>query len=274
MRYVILRDDDTNALTPVAWLEKLYRPFLDRALPVTLATIPNVRTDITYGPGILEGFLVARNGYSKNEAPISENAELVEYLKANPGYHFAQHGYNHEFIRGACEFEQSDRPDLVRRLEGGIRLLEETGLGRPQAFVAPYDRFTAESFQLVAERFSVISTGWFEWGRLPAAWKPAYLWKKLKGAPHWKANGTLLLSHPGCHLSYHRPYESILPQIKTSIRSQKLTVLVTHWWEFFRDKKPDEGLIDVLHQTADFLAGDKEVKVISFDDLAKNKELI
>ena len=34
MRYVILRDDDTNALTPVEWLERLYRPFLDRDLPV------------------------------------------------------------------------------------------------------------------------------------------------------------------------------------------------------------------------------------------------
>ena len=42
MRYVILRDDDTNALTPVACLERLYRPFLDRGLPVSLAAIPEV----------------------------------------------------------------------------------------------------------------------------------------------------------------------------------------------------------------------------------------
>ena len=34
MRYVILRDDDTNALTPVDCLERLYRPFLNRGLPV------------------------------------------------------------------------------------------------------------------------------------------------------------------------------------------------------------------------------------------------
>jgi len=45
MHYVILRDDDTNALTPVECLEQLYRPFLDRDLPVSLAVIPNVRTD-------------------------------------------------------------------------------------------------------------------------------------------------------------------------------------------------------------------------------------
>src|ERR1041384_832138 len=55
MRYVILRDDDTNALTPVEYLERLYRPFLDNGFPVNLATIPNVRTDVTYGAGIPEG---------------------------------------------------------------------------------------------------------------------------------------------------------------------------------------------------------------------------
>ena len=62
MRYVILRDDDTNALTPPEYLEQLYRPFLDRGMPVNLAVIPNVRTDITYGDNILEGFLLTRNG--------------------------------------------------------------------------------------------------------------------------------------------------------------------------------------------------------------------
>jgi hypothetical protein len=46
MRYVILRDDDTNALTPVECLERLYRPFLNLGLPVNLATIPKVRTDV------------------------------------------------------------------------------------------------------------------------------------------------------------------------------------------------------------------------------------
>src|SRR6266511_3759618 len=57
MRYVILRDDDTNALTPVECLERLYRPFLDRGLPVNLAVIPDVATDATTPDGRREGFL-------------------------------------------------------------------------------------------------------------------------------------------------------------------------------------------------------------------------
>jgi hypothetical protein len=35
MHYVILRDDDTCAYTPPACLERLYRPFLERGMPVT-----------------------------------------------------------------------------------------------------------------------------------------------------------------------------------------------------------------------------------------------
>ena len=54
MRYVILRDDDTNALTPVECLEKLYRPFLARGLPVNLATVPEVRMDARTPEGTRE----------------------------------------------------------------------------------------------------------------------------------------------------------------------------------------------------------------------------
>ena len=59
MRYVIFRDDDTNALTPVDCLERLYRPFLDRGLPVNLATIPDVSVHATQADGKPEGFLLA-----------------------------------------------------------------------------------------------------------------------------------------------------------------------------------------------------------------------
>ena len=42
MHYVIIRDDDTNAFTPVECLERLYRPFLNAGLPINLAVIPDV----------------------------------------------------------------------------------------------------------------------------------------------------------------------------------------------------------------------------------------
>src|SRR5947207_7295760 len=98
MRYVIIRDDDTNALTPIEYLERLYRPFLDRGLPVNLATIPNVNTNATHCDGGLELFLMTKNVATPRTLPIGCNEKLVLYLKENSGYHILQHGCRHEFV--------------------------------------------------------------------------------------------------------------------------------------------------------------------------------
>src|SRR5215469_13131983 len=119
MRYVIIRDDDTNALTPPEFLEQLYRPLLDRGLPINLATVPEVTTDARMANGQPEGFLLAwlnmdgtANGnpakglgvdcFESFESPASEslstpnngttlpitrNQKLLRYLHENPGYH-------------------------------------------------------------------------------------------------------------------------------------------------------------------------------------------
>ncbi len=81
-------------------------------------------------------------------------------------------------------------------------------------------------------------------------------------------NGTLLLSHPGCLLSAQRDYSSMLHEIIRSVNSRKVTVLVTHWWEYFANGQPNEAFIRVLHQTADYLASAKDLKVISCTELA------
>jgi hypothetical protein len=271
MRYVVLRDDDTNALTPVEYLETLYRPFLDRALPVNLAVIPNVRTDITYGQNILEGFLLARNGTREKTVPIGTNQQLVGYLLAHPGYHVVQHGYNHEFVQGDCEFEQSHRQDLIRRLDRGKQLLAEAGFKEPETFVAPYDRFTRTSMAEVSQRYGVISTAWFELGRLPFGWWPRYLLHKAGRTSHWRVGKTLLLSHPRCYLSSRRPYATMFDEIKQSLASRRLTVLVTHWWEFFPEGRPDDTFIRILHELADYLATTRDVRTVTFADVAARR---
>src|SRR5688500_19191659 len=85
-KFVIIRDDDTCALTPVECLETLYRPFLDRGFPVNLAVIPNVRTDVKIPTGEYEGFLWRTPGLKEETMPIGTNTELTDYLKANPEY--------------------------------------------------------------------------------------------------------------------------------------------------------------------------------------------
>jgi hypothetical protein len=343
MRYVILRDDDTNALTPPEYLEQLYRPFLDRGFPVNLATIPLVRTDATDTKGVPEGFLCARDlfcaavgeegaeprasrtpapssrpsavpasihvgalemagrqtltlssplqgggacpvapefvyaheteaGESKNQPlpltlPISAHGELIRYLKSNPAYRIIQHGCHHSLF----EFDSNRASDIGERLDLGTRLLVHAGFPEPKTFVAPYDKLSRTSLEEVAKRFPVLSTGWFELRRLPVTWWPNYAAKKLFRHSHWRINRTLLLTHPGCLLSYHRPYHTMLDQVRHAVESRRLTVLVTHWWEYFRGNTPDEAFINVLHQTAAWLAEQREIKVVSFDEVAEGR---
>jgi hypothetical protein len=265
MRYVILRDDDTNALTPVECLETLYRPFLARGLPVNLATIPEVRVDAKTPDGTREGFLAARPNPAVETVPLAENSRLTGYLHDNPGYHIVQHGCYHDTF----EFDRTDRNEIVRRLDRGRQRLREAGFGHINAFVAPHDKVSRVAYEELARRFRVISTGWFEWRRLPLSWRPRYVVKKLLGRPHWRVGRTVLLSHPGCLLSYQRPFPTMLDTIKRAIDRDVTTVLVTHWWEYFRDGTPNEEFIRVLHQTAEYLASRPDVTVTTFGALAK-----
>jgi hypothetical protein len=263
MRYVILRDDDTNALTLPHCLERLYRPFLDRGLPVNLAAIPEVDLTTRMADGSLEGFLFLRNGGAHDKAAIGSNPKLVNYLLENPGYHIVQHGCHHDQL----EFDCPDRTEAARRIERGRQVLVEAGLSEPKTFVAPYDKLSRASLIEVAARFRVLSTGWFELRRLPYSWWPMFAVKKLHKADHWRVGRTWLLSHPGCLLSCHRPRHEILDAIIQCVETRPLTVLVTHWWEYFRDGQPNDPLIDVLHETADYLSSRRDIKMISFGEL-------
>jgi hypothetical protein len=264
VRYVILRDDDTNALTPVDCLEQLYRPFLDRGLPVNLATIPEVSTTATMADGAQEGFLVTKNGEKQPTFPIGSNQGLVRYLLKNPGYRVIQHGCHHDYL----EFDQTSRERICELLESGASRLLEAGFPPTQTFVAPYDRFSRTALIEVRRRFKIVSSGWYELRGLPLAWFPRYMLKKARRATHWRVGDTVLLTHPGCLLSFRRSYDTILETVRRHISTHLLTVLVTHWWEYFRDNRADEAFIGLLHKTADYLASSSEIKVVSFADLA------
>ena len=265
MRTVVLRDDDTNALTPVECLERLYRPFLAHGLPVNLATIPEVRADARTPTGEREGFLPAQPNPAVETVPLAESRALTQYLRENPGYAIVQHGCYHDTF----EFDRSERAEVVRRLDRGRQRLREAGFNHVSTFVAPHDKLSRVAYDEVARRFRCISTGWFELRRLPLSWRPRYLLKKLSGRPHWRVGRTLLLSHPGCLLSYQRPFDTMLDEIKRAIARSDVTVLVTHWWEYFRNGMPNAPFIRALHRTAEYLATGPDIRVVTFDALAR-----
>jgi hypothetical protein len=264
MPTVIIRDDDTNATTPIEWLDRLYRPFLDRGMPVNLSIIPEVRMDTRLPDGEPEGFLRGPDVGKGCVKAIGENKPLVEYLKKED-YCVAQHGLTHEFINGRPEFDQHDVTNVTARLLRGKELLESAGLG-PAAFVAPQDKMSREALRAVARRHPVISAGWYERRRLPYPWLPRYAMKKLARRPHWYVGRTILLTHPGCILSRFKEYGKMLERVREVVLANELTVLVTHWWEYFPKGEPDEAFIAILHSVADFL-GEERVQVGRFDHL-------
>lgn len=263
--YVILRDDDTNALTPRACLERLYRPFLERDLPVNLAVIPEVRRATTDPRGRREAFVPETAG--EPTVPLIHSPELVKYLRANPGYHLVQHGCHHDCF----EFALADRAEIERRFARGAERFAEAGFTPPKVFVAPHDRFSPESLRAAAERFAVVSSGWFELRRLPPEWWPRYALKKAFKQPHWRVGDTVLLSHPGCILSCYRSIADMLPKLQAAVLGQRTTVLVTHWWEYFHDGVENEAFVRVLHDLAEWLAARPDVKVVPFSALAEEK---
>src|SRR5579862_341491 len=167
MHYVIIRDDDTNAFTPADCLERLYRPFLNAGLPVNLAVIPDVSVNATMAdgqpepflrisakatehtdvvasnngaamPAVLERSKVNRLNYTAPTRPISDNQQLVGYLRENPGYQIVQHGCHHEYF----EFDRCPPSDIASRLAQGTQALLDAGFARPQTFVAPHDKIS------------------------------------------------------------------------------------------------------------------------------------
>jgi len=68
-------------------------------------------------------------------------------------------------------------------------------------------------------------------------------------------------------LSYFHDPSTILARIKHHVQSHRVTVLVTHWWEYFRDGNTDERFVHALHETADYLADSPDIKVVSFADI-------
>lgn len=270
MKYVLLRDDDTNATTPVAVLERLFGPFLERDLPVNLAVIPAVATHATDLAGRPEAFVWSPRAGEHGYLPIAGATELARYLRDERRYCVVQHGLHHEIVDGHYELDRDDARDVAARLDRGKALLAEAGLGTPSALVAPQDSVTRAAVREILGRYPIFSTGYFDLSRVPRRWWPWYLYtKKLRREPHWRTTSTRLLTHPGCMLSAKLDTTTMLAEIEREIDSRELTVVVSHWYEYFDAAGQERtALVEVLHALAARLRSRRDVRVTTFDELA------
>ncbi len=265
-RYVILRDDDANGTTSPEAIERLYRPFLARGWPVCLAVIPEVRTDVRTMNGELEGFVDASRRGAPGVAPIADNRRFVDYVRAEPKLHVVQHGLRHEIVGGRFEFDRDDARDVATRMDAGSRALRDAGFPKPSTFVAPQDQISRTAVRAALARYAVLSTGYYSLRRLPRRhWARYLIDKRVSKRPHVRLRSQTLLTHPGCILSPHREPEHVAEAILAVVRSQRLTVVVSHHWEYASGGGEPSPLVDVLHSLPERFEAEA-VRVVTFDE--------
>jgi len=268
MKYVIIRDDDVNATTPISKIEPIYRPFLDYGFPVHLAIIPSVQMNILRQDGLRERFLYGPETKREIEKPIEDNPQLLDYLRHNSLYVPMVHGFSHAFVDGTFEFNRENTSDIRRRLDHGLNLFASAGLGRPDAFVAPQDQCSRFAVVEIAKRFRVFSTQYLNRYRLPHRYWPRYFWRKRsKCLRHFRLGNSTVLTHPGCLLSCAKSPTGMLEKLRQSLQDNDVTVIVSHHWEyFFPNGTMNTKLVDVLHAFAHYLATSPDVRVIRMSE--------
>lgn len=265
VRYVILLDDDVNAFTPAEFLEILYRPFFERALPVSIAIIPNISKISPFTAHGDKDFLVEK---SQQEdlyyLPVGSNRTLVNYLLKNLGYEIVQHGNRHE----EGEFLHYNRQKLISSIEEGRSCMIEAGFAAPKVFVPPQGKLSKVALEELLKVYELISSTAYEKEQVPYSCWVYYIYKKLMRHEHWKVGDVTLLTTVGdYYFSASYPVDGILEHLKRTIASRRLSVVNSHWWEYFKEGKPNYKLIDALHGFADFLAENPLIKVIVFRSL-------
>lgn len=268
MKYVLIRDDDTHSFTPPEWLDKIYQPFLEKGQPVNLSVIPKVTPAAKTQSGEPEHYLMGRDVSSSDDGTLHGSSPIVSYLKQNPTFHLAQHGFTHEPAEGHFEFEGADAAGIRDKLLAGIRAFLDAGLRKPAAFVAPQDRLSAVALTEIMREYACVSCGWYPLHSVPRAHRLPFLFQqKVLRQRHYRLGRTLLLTHTGWILTRNREPADILAAVENAIDSQHLTVFMTHWWEYYPEGRPSTSMLSMLNRVSDYLRSREDVKVVSYDDL-------
>lgn len=127
MKFVI-RDDDLNYFSKPADVERWYADIFARRIPVGFSAIPFVTgaSDVYTDDAPQDGI----------ERAISDNRELIDYVKDNPLVEIMQHGTTHETINGVFEYARTVPINEARRGKAEL----ERAFGAPvHVFVPPHD---------------------------------------------------------------------------------------------------------------------------------------
>ena len=152
-----------------------------------------------------------------------EEAGLLREVAAHDGVALALHGRDHR-TRNASPRRHSelcglDPGETAALLDEALAELEGHGVARPRAFVAPYNRFDAAQWPLLAQRFAIVGGG-------PEGIRHL----GFQRAPQWRGEAVYLPSYA----PFYGHAREVLPAAERAIAAQTglWTPIVLHWgWE-------------------------------------------
>jgi len=275
--YVCIRDDDVNAFTPPRMLHEAYRPLLRAGLPLNVAVVPAVETDVPIDAvesnyfrqeGLRQTPIVPADARGRpGRHPMTDNVEMIRFVADHPGIEIAQHGYDHAFVGGEPEFCATGKADLAERLDRGRQVLADCFGAPPAFFVPPWDRVSQEGMALVRERFKGISLKNGHTGCFPRLTRLRLRLKPWTGPFLWLGR-FLVLEHPGYVVTRFHVPAYMEEKTAALVAEETVVVLVVHHWEFFYDwDEPNEPFLHAWPGILQGLIDNPDVRIMSFSGL-------
>lgn len=231
-----IRDDDTSYFTKPSELLSAYDFVKTGSISLSIVpmTYSNHLDVFPYGK-MKEGYF-----------DISNNAELVGFIKCNNKFDVLQHGYSHEYkvINGTktAEMIWKTGEQLSAEIEKGKEKLESLFDRRITVFVSPSNKIDSKGISIIEKNgmhFSGIISS-----RIDRVISPRYLFNYVK---RWTFRLFHGFAYPGCirfknHIEiYANPLLSFLRLKKIfdyCKRKNHPFVIYTHYW--YLNDNPDE----------------------------------
>ena len=253
MKYILIRDDDVNFFTRPAMLEQVYGFIFENDIPINFSVIPAVNSaakteSCHFGAGSPEPFLPRNIAGEDRQFPITGNHDLLRFLNAINRKEFLLHGFEHAGKGGKYEFESEDKKVIETKLTEGINLFEKAFGEIPETFVAPQDKYSRTAFAQIRNRFKTLSLGWVDSSRIPIAFYYRYLQMKLMHRNYIRDGSFLITEHPGCMFSKFMDINEMSKKLDEYIAAHRMTVIVTHHWEFFENGTLNTDLLNAFRR--------------------------
>jgi hypothetical protein len=239
MTLFLIRDDDANATTDPARLERAYAPLLDAGCPLTFSVIPSVGLDTLAPDGRPERFLPPDLAGPPVDVVLRAGSPLAVWLRADRAQRgVAQHGLDHRRVRGRTEFGALERREAYARMLVGRDLLTEALGAAPLGFVAPWDALSRGSLQAAVELFPVVSTSWLDRDRLPVHWWPAHAAERLQRSERLRLGGSMVLRHRGGPIGPETAPADVPAILDQLAHRAEVAVIMLHHWMFWETPEP------------------------------------